>query len=240
VGEGSGARRDLDRFDAHYHHLVLWDESALAIAGAYRLGEGARILQRQGISGLYSATLFDYAPHARAFLEQGVELGRSFVQPAYWNSRSLDNLWQGIGAYLRHRPGVRYLFGPVSISATLPAVAREWIVSYFREYFGDREGHARARRPLPAGATGVLPDAWHGLDARSAMLKLKRKLAEANCALPVLYKHYVELCDPEGVRFLDFGVDPAFGNCVDGLVRLDLMHLRDSKRARYLTAVLDP
>jgi len=39
VGEGTGARRDLDRYDTHYRHLVLWDEHALAIVGAYRLGE---------------------------------------------------------------------------------------------------------------------------------------------------------------------------------------------------------
>jgi putative hemolysin len=235
VGEGSGARRDLDRFDSHYHHLVLWDEGALAIVGAYRLGDGATILRQRGIPGFYSATLFNYAPQAHAFLEQGVELGRSFVQPAYWNSRSLDNLWQGIGAYLRHRPDVRYLFGPVSISASLPAVAREWIVSYFRHYFGDLEGHASARRRWDTGSTIASSNPWVDLDARSAMALLKRKLAETNCTLPVLYKHYVELCDPEGVCFLDFGVDPAFGNCVDGLIRLDLLHLRDSKRARYLT-----
>ena len=39
VGEGTGTRRDLDRFDAHYHHIVLWDEEALAVVGVYRLGE---------------------------------------------------------------------------------------------------------------------------------------------------------------------------------------------------------
>jgi hypothetical protein len=36
------------------------------------------------------------------------------------------------------------------------------------------------------------------------------------------------------VRFLDFGVDPSFGGCVDGLVRLDIRHLRAAKRERYL------
>ena len=50
---------------------------------------------------------------------KGAELGRSFVQPQYWGMRSLDYLWQGIGAYLAaHRP-VQYLFGPVSLSSSL-------------------------------------------------------------------------------------------------------------------------
>ncbi|WP_340642633.1 GNAT family N-acetyltransferase [Pseudolysobacter antarcticus] len=78
-------RRDLDRYDGHYKHLVLWDEHALAIVGAYRLGEAASILQRHGMAGLYSASLFEYSPHAQEFLADGVELGRSFVQPAYWD-----------------------------------------------------------------------------------------------------------------------------------------------------------
>ena len=238
VGEGSGLRRDLDRFDTHYRHLVLWDEQALAIVGAYRLGEGARILAAQGLSGLYSATLFDYAPPAREFIAEGVELGRSFVQPAYWNSRSLDYLWQGIGAYLRHRPDLRYLFGPVSISAALPPAAREWIVHCHRHYFGDGEGLAASRNPLKISphVEVAAAHAWADKDAKAGLIQLKRQLAQMECAIPTLYKHYVDLCEPEGVRFLAFGTDPAFGHCVDGLIRLDLNFLRAAKRQRYLEA----
>ena len=238
VGEGSGLRCDLDRFDTHYRHLVLWDEQALAIVGAYRLGEGARILAAQGLSGLYSATLFDYAPPAREFIAEGVELGRSFVQPAYWNSRSLDYLWQGIGAYLRHRPDLRYLFGPVSISAALPPAAREWIVHCHRHYFGDGEGLAASRNPLKISpyVEAAAAHAWADKDAKAGLIQLKRQLAQMECAIPTLYKHYVDLCEPEGVRFLAFGTDPAFGHCVDGLIRLDLRFLRAAKRSRYLAA----
>ncbi len=53
-------------------------------------------------------------------------------------------------------------------------------------------------------------------------------------ALPMLYKQYADLCEPDGVRFLAFGIDPAFGHCVDGLVRLDLTRIKASKRGRYL------
>ena len=239
VGEGSGLRRDLDRFDPHYRHLVLWDEQALAIVGAYRLGEGARILAAQGgVPGLYSSTLFDYAPQAREFIAQGVELGRSFVQPAYWNSRSLDYLWQGIGAYLRHRPDLRYLFGPVSISAALPPAAREWIVHCHRHYFGDGESLAASHNPLKISpcVEATAAQVWADKDAKAGLIQLKRQLAQMDCTIPTLYKHYVDLCEPEGVRFLAFGTDPAFGHCVDGLIRLDLSFLRAAKRSRYLAA----
>ena len=236
VGEGTGARRDLDRYDAHYRHLVLWDESALAIVGAYRLGEAGPILRERGFGGLYSASLFDYAPQAQAFLPDAVELGRSFVQPAYWGSRSLDYLWQGIGAYLRVRPQIRYVFGPVSLSAALPLEAREWIVHYHRHYFGDAERLAQARNPFvisSAVAVAACAD-WSGRAHGEGLAILRERLSGLDVQLPMLYRQYADLCEPAGVRFLDFGVDPAFGGCVDGLVRLDLGQLRPHKHARYI------
>ncbi|MEP7044623.1 MAG: lysophospholipid acyltransferase family protein [Dokdonella sp.] len=236
VGEGTGARRDLDAYDAYYRHLVLWDEPSLAIVGAYRLGETATILSERGLDGLYSASLFEYAKDALAFLPETVELGRSFVQPAYWGSRSLDYLWQGIGAYLRARPQIRYLVGPVSLSASIPAEAREWIVHYHRHYFGDSDQLARARNPfvISAAVSEAARAAWSGRSIGEGLSVLKQQLVAMNAQLPTLYRQYADLCEPAGVRFLDFGVDPAFGGCVDGLVRLDLVHLRAGKRARYV------
>lgn len=238
VGEGTGARRDLDRYDLHYRHIVLWDEQALTIAGAYRLGEAGPILRERGRGELYSASLFDYAPEADEFLEGAVELGRSFVQPAYWGSRSLDYLWQGIGAYLRRRPA-RHLFGPVSLSAALPLAAREWIVHYHRHHFGDPQRLAVARNPFVVSpqVEVAAAAAWCGRTQAQALAHLRARLEAMGAQLPVLYKQYADLCEPDGVRFLAFGVDPAFGGCVDGLVRLDLTRLRAAKRSRYLGPV---
>jgi putative hemolysin len=239
VGEGTGARRDLDRFDTYYRHLVLWDENALTLVGAYRLGEGDDILSSRGASGLYSSSLFEYAPAARNFLAAGVELGRSFVQPAFWGSRSLDYLWQGIGAYLRTRPETRYLFGPVSLSASLPVDARDWIVHFHRHYYGSRDVLATARNPFVVSnaVDKLASEAWIDRDIAAGMVVLREKLAQLNCGLPVLYRQYAELCEPDGVEFLAFGTDPAFGHCVDGLIRLDLTRLRAAKRERYLSVV---
>lgn len=238
IGEGTGGRRDLDRFDGHYRHIVLWDAEALLIVGAYRLGEGGKILEQHGVSGLYSQSLFDYAPAASDFLRQGVELGRSFVVPAYWGSRSLDYLWQGIGAYLRNRPETRYLFGPVSLSADIPAEARAWLVHYHRHYYPDPDRLAQARNPyrMDPAVDAAASAAWEGKDARAGMVELKQQLARLNVTMPVLYRQYVDLVEPEdgGVRFLDFGVDPSFGNCVDGLIRVDLSYLKPAKRSRYI------
>ena len=52
-------------------------------------------------SGLYTDSLFNYTQDMTPYFKQGIELGRSFVQPKYWGRKSLDYLWYGIGAFIR-------------------------------------------------------------------------------------------------------------------------------------------
>lgn len=234
VGEGTGLSRDLDRYDAWYEHIVLWDGAAGRIVGAYRVARCAGLLARRGLAGLYTASLFDYDEEAMVpRLAQALELGRSFVVPDYWGSRSIDYLWQGIGAYLRRHPRIRYLVGAVSISAALPPAARAQIVAYYRHYHGDPVDGAAAKRPFAPDIPGAL---FAELDAATAFRVLKDNLDALGAAVPMLYKQYMELCEPGGARFLAFGVDPDFSDAVDGLIEVDLHRLKPKKRERYLGA----
>ncbi|MFM5463302.1 lysophospholipid acyltransferase family protein [Aeromonas simiae] len=231
VGEGTGKRRDLDGFDDHYRHLLLWDPAALEVVGAYRFAPVGETLRELGEAGLYGHTLFAFTPAMHGRLEQAVELGRSFIQPAYWGKRGLDYLWYGIGAVLARHPEYRYLYGPVSISGTLPEAARALLVHFFERHFGADEVLARSYRPYPRPQPSPLPAPQY----RQALAELKAQLGNLGCAIPPLYKQYADLCEPGGVQFLDFGVDPAFGHCIDGLVWVSLAHLKVSKRQRYIT-----
>ncbi|HVI58754.1 MAG TPA: GNAT family N-acyltransferase [Luteimonas sp.] len=233
VGEGTSRALDLDEYDPHYQHILVWDAEAMRIAGAYRVARGAQALARAGLAGLYTASLFRYADDAIARIAQGMELGRSFVAPDYWGSRSLDYLWQGIGAYLRRHPGVRYLFGAVSISAALPLPAREQLVAYYQRYHGCDESLAESARPFRYFAA---PPSFDGLDADTAFEVLKANLSALGASVPALYRQYTDLCEPGGARFLAFGVDPAFSDSIDGLIEVDLQRIRPNKRRRYLRA----
>lgn len=236
VGEGTGRRLDLDAWDSWYEHIVLWDEAAAKIAGAYRIARGAPVLAAHGLRGLYTASLFDYGEDALARIAQGMELGRSFVAQDYWGSRSIDYLWQGIGVYLRAYPRVRYLFGAVSISAALPAAARAQIVAHYAHWHGGPQGEAVSRRPFHYEAADPADAA---LDADTAFRVLKANLDAVGAQVPMLYKQYVDLCEPGGARFLAFGVDPDFSDSVDGLIEVDIQRMRPKKRQRYLGATAD-
>ena len=233
VGEGTGRARDLDTFDAHYEHILVWDPAASRIAGAYRVARGAEVLARRGMAGLYTASLFHYGDAAMPRIAQGLELGRSFVIREEWGSRSLDYLWQGIGAYLRRHPSVRYLFGAVSISAALPPAARDQVVAYYARYHGDDAAPARVAPRRPFRYFAAPPD-FGDLDAATAFGVLRANLSAQGATLPMLYRQYTELCEPGGARFLAFGVDPDFADSIDGLVEVDLQRVLPKKRDRYL------
>lgn len=234
VGEGTGQRRDIDRYDRHYRHLVLWDEENLELVGAYRIGEAWRT---QGdISQLYSASLFQYEGAMTPYITEGIELGRSFVQPAYWGKRSLDYLWYGIGAYLKHHPQVRYMFGPVSLSMNLPPLARALIVWYYNQYYSSTERLAVANAPfrISADEEKLANTLFIGTDPKEDFEVLKSQLKQMGSAVPTLYKQYAEVTDEGGSAFIDFGIDPDFGYCVDGLILVDTQRLKPKKIARYI------
>src|SRR5690349_19985021 len=44
VGEGTNERRDLDAFDPHYEHLLLWVAAGRGMVGSYRFGHGGALI----------------------------------------------------------------------------------------------------------------------------------------------------------------------------------------------------
>ncbi len=186
VGEGTGKKSDLDRYDRDYRHLILWDEQELEIAGAYRLAEVKTIFEKQDTRGIYSQELFDYdSPKMASFFEQGIELGRSFVSPKYWGKRSLDYLWYGIGAYLKRYPEIRYLFGAVSLSDSYPEFAKALITIFYQHYFDDKDQLAIARVPyrIEGDLEKRVNDVISGLDYEVDFKALRVQLAHMSLFL---------------------------------------------------------
>lgn len=236
VGEGTGRKIDLDEFDQYYQHIVLWDESQLEVVGAYRIAAGDEIYRRLGISGFYTSTLFRFSEEFEKYLPQALELGRSFVQPNYWNSQALDYLWHGIGAYMAARPQYNYLFGPVSVSNSYSAEARELLVHFYQRWFGRPDAPVRAKHRFrfSQGAEDRLARAFTGTDYKQSFKELKQNLKHYGFAVPTLYKQYTELCDEGGVHFFDFGIDKDFSNALDGFIFLSIAHVKESKLERYV------
>ncbi len=241
VKEGTGRRRDTDRYDRYYDHIILWDNDELEIVGAYRMVRSQQALTvHADKGGLYTQTLFDYTSQFEPYFEQGLELGRSFVQPRFWGKRSLDYLWYGIGAYLNKYPDLRYLFGPVSISHDYPDAAKDLLICFYAMHFGSSDDLATAKNPYLLNSVDSLSLAqtFAGEDYSAEFKLLKQAMTEQSLSVPTLYKQYTELCEAGGAQFAAFNVDRDFADCVDGLILVDLEKLKQSKRKRYIDSQL--
>ena len=238
VEEGTGLSLDMDRFDVYYRQIVLWDDNDLEIVGAYRLGEGNKIMHTHGVEGFYTNTLFELQGDFVDLLPNSIELGRSFVQPRYWGQHSLDYLWYGIGAYLRERPDIKYLFGPVSISNAYPDPAKDLIIRFYQQQFGQNSPHAKARTPyVVSDERGFgLNDFTH--DYSSSYKILNSELKKLGVKVPTLYKQYSELCIEGGCHFIDFNVDADFNDCIDGLIMVEIDKITPKKKQRYIEKLL--
>jgi len=236
VGEGTGTRRDMDKFDKIYDHLIVWDNKESEIVGSYRVGLCNHLMRLKGKYGLYTSTLFNYNDEFINMLPDSIELGRSFVQTKYWNSNALDLLWQGLGSYISTKPHLKYLFGGVSISGAYPLEAQAMLVFYFHKWYGSIEQLAISKNRFIMSEKIRLQceELFCSLDKSDDLKKLKHALRQFNVSIPPLLKHYTNLCHDGGVMFLDFGVDPDFANCIDGLILVDLSKMKQEKKERYI------
>jgi putative hemolysin len=235
VEEGTGLSLDLDKFDTYYRHIVLWDDNDLEIVGSYRIGEGVNIMPNQGVDGFYTQTLFDLSTHFSAYLPESIELGRSFVQPRYWGQHSLDYLWYGIGAYLRERPQIKYMFGPVSLSNSYPQAAKELIIAFYQQQFGNDLPRVAARMPFQISSSiQEFAAAEFKHDYSTSFKTLNSELRKLGVKVPTLYKQYVELCVDNGCHFMGVNIDPEFNHCIDSLVMIETAKIAPKKRQRYI------
>ena len=235
VGEGINKKRDTDKYDIYYDHIILWDKDELEIVGSYRIGNGEFINKNLGIEGFYSNTLFKYKKEFSSYLDESIELGRSFVQPKYWGSRALDYLWYGIGAYLNQNPQIKYMYGPVSISASIPKIAKDMLIFYYSYYYKSDEVLLESRLPYQYSKdVKSLKEMFTLDDKKGDFKRLKLALANVGVVVPTLFKQYTDICHDGGVNFQGFNIDPDFSNCVDGLIIVKIDQIKDKQRRRYI------
>jgi len=231
AGEGTGKELDLDRFDAHYRHLILWHKKDAQVAGGYRLANTDQVLSTHGLQGLYTTTLFWIDPELFEHTGPALELGRSFVRREYQKQYApLLMLWKGIARYLTKYPETPVLFGPVSISSAYHRTSRELLFEFFKSQRGNPLSEwIRPKRPF---RSRPLPD-WE-LRALRHLLDLEEmssSIAEIEGdgkGLPVLLRQYLKL----GGELLGFNVDKNFSDVLDGLILVDL---RKTDRTRLET-----
>jgi putative hemolysin len=236
IGGGTGDAKDNDLYDNYYKHLILWDDKDLEIVGAYRIGEVSEIIKERGMQGLYTYNLCDFNEYFEDYTENSVELGRSFVQPKYWGSRALDNLWQGVGAYLAKNPHIKYTYGTVTINAETPRKAVAALVYFYSYHFSCDTGMMSAKTPyfLSYDDKMEFEMLFKGKSYKDGFAILKRYLKDHGAVVPTLFKQYAELYDEGAVRFFDFSINEELHGVVEGFIIADNSQMKEAKRKRYI------
>ncbi|MBQ4613988.1 MAG: lysophospholipid acyltransferase family protein [Akkermansia sp.] len=234
AGEGTGTAMDLDDYDEHYIHLIMWDSRAKKLAGAYRIGLTDEIIAKKGIKGVYNAAFFHFDPELVETLKKGLEMGRAFIVPEYQRlATSLDTLWMGIGQFLNRHPRYRYLYGTVSVSQDYTHTSRALILSYLKEHEMHPEYADFVRAFTPPKKYELLSEDARLLPAGMPDIRLLSASVSSiepdNKSIPVLLRQYLRL----GGKMLSFGIDNDFGGTLDCLVLVDLALTPERILKRY-------
>ncbi|WP_442881044.1 GNAT family N-acetyltransferase [Bosea sp. (in: a-proteobacteria)] len=213
-------RRDADRFDASCDHLLVIDHAARGrfggikpkVVGTYRL---MREQAAWRLGGFYSQSEFDIAPMIARHPElRFLELGRSCVLKPYRTKKTVELLWHGIWAYVRHHR-IDAMFGCASFDGTDPGM-QALPLSFLHHHATAQDEWRAAAQPERHVAMDLLPAGM--VDAKAALK-----------SLPPLVKGYLRI----GARFGSGAViDRQFGT-IDVLVILPVAAIDQRYRDYY-------
>jgi len=235
VGEGTGKSLDLDEYDDYYYHLLLWNHDANELVGGYRLGPADEIIEKHGIKGLYTSTLFNFDEKLTSMINPSVELGRSFIRQEYQRNYSpLMLLWKGIGQFVVRNPKYRNLFGPVSISNSYDTTSKEMMVSFLEANHLNENlaGNVSPRNPMTFCASvgsECLESCLSGVKTLEELDKLIKEREGGIRSIPILVKQYLQM----GGKMLGFNIDPDFNDSLDAMVLVDLATTEPRLLRRY-------
>ncbi|WP_430909269.1 GNAT family N-acyltransferase [Maribacter sp. 2-571] len=226
IGEGTNKSIDIDKFDAYYHHMFLWDKSAKLIAGAYRMGLGSDIFKAHGIDGFYLQDLFRFEPELFGMMRQSIEMGRAYIIKEYQQKpMPLFLLWKGIVHTTLRHPEHKYLIGGVSISNQFSNFSKSLMIEFMKSNYWDPyvAQYVRPKKEFKVKLKDA--DKEFVFDETQADLnKFDRMIDEVepgSLRLPVLIKKYIK----QNAKVVAFNVDPLFNNSVDGLMYIKISDL---------------
>ena len=249
AGGGTGKSYDLDEYDqreeAYYKQLLVWDPEEKQIIGGYRFLIGFDVVKSKKFKKTATNKLFDFNKEfCDEIFPHTIELGRSFVQPAYQPSSgnrksifSLDNLWDGLGALVVKYPDVEYFFGKVTMYLDFNKKGRDFILGFINHFFPNKENWIKAKTPLKLHyeIRDFLQEI-EGLDYKDAYKILNKKLKELDCSLPPLIGAYMNLSST--MRSFGTAMNNNFGEVEETGILISIKDIYPEKKDRHIDSYL--
>ena len=247
-GGGTGLDCDIDDFDTrdenYFLQLIVWNPTDRAIVGGYRFLLCDKLpLDENGQVDTPTSELFLYSERfVKDYLPYTLELGRSFVQPAYQPSKhlskglySLDNLWDGLGSLIDIYPEAKYYFGKVTMYPQLERTSRDMILYFMKKHFPDKEKLVSPRPELDLPIlteTAQLEAVFTADNYRDDYKILVRSVRERGAAVPPLVSAYMNLSPT--LRSFGTALNPGFGSVEETGLLLTIGDMFEEKAQRHL------
>ncbi len=245
AGGGTGKDLDIDQYDIQekpYKQLIVWDPDAQEILGGYRylICDGLP-LDENGEVELATARLFHFSDKfLKEYMPSTLELGRSFVQPAYQSSKAgakalfaLDNLWDGLGALTVDHPEIKYFFGKVTMYTHFNIEARNLILFFFDKYFHDSDELVCPKKPIDLHMDKeAIAAIFNGGSYNEDYRILTQKVRELGENIPPLINAYMNLSP--SMRTFGTVLNDRFGDVEETGIIVTIKDIYDAKRDRHI------
>lgn len=245
-GGGTGKPVDIDEFDTLpepycFKQLFVWDADDEEIVGGYRFIHGSNMFRSvDGTICTPTAELFHYSDEfIENYLPYTLELGRSFVQPAYQpgnNLRkgmySLDNLWDGLASIAVEIPETHYYFGKITMYPHMNRKAKDMILYFYQKHFPDKDGLVWPNEPLQIESDfNELHALFSGHSYKEDYQILVKSVKALGSFVPPLVNAYMNLSST--MRSFGTAYNHEFGETDETGILVTLSDIFPEKRARY-------
>ena len=249
AGGGTGEELDLDAFDLSevpYKQLIVWNPDAREILGGYRFIYCPDAHKdEQGRIELATTELFDFSEKfCKEYIPYTLELGRSFVTPAYQSSKAgakalfaLDNLWDGLGALTVDNPKIKYFFGKVTMYAHFHSDARNLIQYFFMKYFRDDENLVSPKKPFEFHIDyDKMETIFNGADYAEDYKILVQAVRQFGENIPPLFNAYMNLSP--SMKTFGTVLHEQFGKVLETGIILKVDDIYKVKKDRHIETYL--
>ncbi len=246
AGGGTGKEIDLDDFDlakTPYKQLIVWDPAAQEIVGGYRyICCWEAPLKDDGTPLIATSELFYFSEKFKTkYLPYTIELGRSFVQPAYQPSRenrksiySLDNLWDGLGGLVVDYPLVKYFVGKITMYQHFDAYARDLILYFMHRFFSDPDKLIRPHKPLTISTPEEkMAAVFTGSTFDENYRLLSQHVRQRGENIPPLFNSYMGLSP--SMRTFGTAINQGFGGVEETGIMITIQDIYDVKAKRHVS-----
>ena len=228
AGGGSGKSMDIDEFDTCdncYKQLIVWNPEEEEIIG--------------------TSHMFHFSDKfMKEYLPWTVELGRSFVAPAYQSSKmgakslfALDNLWDGLGALTVIRPDIKYLFGKMTMYPSYVRKGRDMILYFLKKHFGDSDNLVIPMKPLKIDTDEAELEQLFCEDTfKNDYRILNREVRKLGYNIPPLVNAYMGLSPT--MRMFGTAINYGFGDVEETGILIAVDEILEEKRIRHIDSYI--